>query len=243
MKNKKVFFVPRSQIVSDINRYPQPSKKYIPEWYKKMSGSYKEKNGFLVPGPKSCMPFLDSFTSGYIMELATDVAIQYHGKDPETKRDVVSYTWAGGGTNLAERPLTTRQEETQSPFALPKFEGYYDTEFQWYTMWDTKTPPGYSTVYHHPNNRFDLPFHTFTGIIDTDTWNGDGPIPFLLKEGFEGIIPAGTPIIQFTFIKRENWNSEALEFDQKTRRKEKHMVKRHFLNGYKQEHWNKKEFN
>jgi hypothetical protein len=242
MKNKKVFFVPRSQIVSDINRYPQPSKKYIPEWYKKMSGSYKEKNGFLVPGPKSCMPFLDSFTSGYTMELATDVVIQYHGKDPKTNRDDISYTWAGGGNNLTERPITTRQEETDSPFALPKFDGYYDTEFQWYTMWDTKTPPGYSTVYHHPNNRFDLPFHTFTGVIDTDTWNGDGPIPFLLKEGFEGVIPAGTPIIQFTFIKRENWKSEALEFDQKKRRREKHMVKRHIMNGYKKEHWKKKEF-
>lgn len=243
MKNKKVFFVPRSELVSDINMPPQPSKKYIPDWYKRMSGASKAKNGFLMPGPKNCMPFLDSFTNGYILELATDVAIQYHGKDPITGRDIITYTYAGGGRSLVEIPLITRQEETNVPPALPKFNGYYDTEFQWYTNWDAKTPSGYSTMYHHPSNRFDLPFHTFTGIIDTDTWNGDGPIPFVLKEGFQGVIPAGTPIIQFTFIKRDNWDSKALEFDQKIRRREKHMVKRHMLNGYKKEHWKKKEYN
>ena len=29
-----------------------------------------------------------------------------------------------------------------------------------------------------------------------------------MKEDFEGVIPAGTPIIQIIPFKRENWNSE-----------------------------------
>lgn len=243
MNNKTVSFIPRSQIISDVGMFPKPSKTYIPEWYKKMGGSSRNNNGFIQPGPTNCMPFLDSFVSGYTYELLTDVEIVYGGKDRITNRDIVMYQWSNPVTENIEPPLITRQEENGVKPSLPKFDGYYDTEFQWYTMWDAKTPQGYSTMYHHPSNRFDLPFHTFTGIIDTDGWNGDGPIPFLIKEGFEGIIPAGTPIIQFTFIKRESWVSEIEEFNIKKRRKEKNLVRRHLINGYKKEHWKKKEFN
>ena len=239
---KEIFFVPKSQEIFDIDRFPKPSKNYIPDWYKRMGGIHKDKNNFSVSGPTNCMPFLDSFTNGYTYELLVDIEITCHGKDSETGRDLIRYTWAGGNMEIGGRPIITRQEEGGVPPALPKFKGYYDTEFQWYTMWDIKTPKGYSTIYHHPNNRFDLPFHTFTGIIDTDTWNGDGPVPFLLKEGFEGIIPAGTPIIQFTPIKRETWVSKKEEFNMAERTKHKIMVKRHLLNGYRKEHWNKKEF-
>lgn len=242
MSKKKVVFIPRSQVISDIDRHPKPSKFYIPDWYKKMGGVFKDSSGFTHPGPQNCMPFLDSFTSGYTYELLTDVEIVRVGKSEEDGRDILRYGWSNVLPEHVDAPLITRQEENGVPPALPKFPGYYDTEFQWYTMWDIKTPPGYSTMYHHPSNRFDLPFHTFTGIIDTDSWHGEGPIPFVLKEGFEGIIPAGTPIIQFTIIKRENWESEAEEFNLKQRRKDKTVVRRHLLNGYKKEHWVRKEF-
>jgi hypothetical protein len=33
-----------------------------------------------------------------------------------------------------------------------------------------------------------------------------GNLPFFLKEGFEGIIPKGTPIAQIIPFKRESWN-------------------------------------
>ena len=34
-----------------------------------------------------------------------------------------------------------------------------------------------------------------------------GNLPFFLKSGFEGIIPAGTPIYQILPYKREDWQS------------------------------------
>lgn len=240
MTKKIVKFIPKDADVSFILDKPQPAKKYIPEWYKKMGSVWKDQNNNLRPGPTKCMPFLDSFTNGYIHELPCDVEIKYIGKNEETGRDIVNYRWAGLG-NGQFRPIITRQEENGSPESLPIFEGYYSTEFQWCTMWDPQTPPGYSTIYHHPNNRFDLPFTTFTGITDTDGWSGAGPVPFILKRGFTGIIPAGTPIIQFSFIKRDNWLSKKEEFNHKQLKKE-YSVKKYIMNGYKKEYWNKKNY-
>jgi hypothetical protein len=85
------------------------------------------------------------------------------------------------------------------------------------------------------------PFMTFSGITDTDGWSGAGPIPFLIKRGFEGIIPAGTPIIQFSFIKREDWKSKIKEFDTKSLKK-KYSVKKYIMHGYKKEYWKKKSY-
>ena len=34
---------------------------------------------------------------------------------------------------------------------------------------------------------------------------GWGNVPFFIKSGFEGVIPAGTPIAQLIPIKREKW--------------------------------------
>jgi hypothetical protein len=238
---KKISFIPRNFEVASGIPSPKPSKEYMPEWFKDMKPSFINKFGFLKAGPTRCMPLLDSFTSGYIHELIVDVEVINKGKDPETGKDLIEYKWAGmEGSKL--RPLITRQEENGAPYSIPKFDGYHDVEFQWYTMWDAKTPKGYSTFYHHPNNRFDLPFQTFSGIIDTDNWWGAGPIPFILKEGFEGIISAGTPIIQFTPIKRESWESKAEEFDLAKKIKEEIVVKKYFFGGYKKEHWIRKEF-
>jgi hypothetical protein len=60
----------------------------------------------------------------------------------------------------------------------------------------------------HPANRFDLPFTTLSGIVDSDTALHEGNLPFFIKEGFEGLIPKGTPIFQIIPFKRENWKSE-----------------------------------
>ena len=185
-----------------------------------------------------CNPFTDSFTTGYTQELYCDVEVTYRGKNPETNEDIIAYTWAG-----PHRPIDTRMERFGDPNLFPKFEGFYKAEFHWFTQWEPKTPPGYSTMYHHPSNRFDLPFHTFTGIIDTDKWPIGGPLPFILKEGFEGVIPAGTPIYQMTFIKRDSWESSEAEFKSKEVGRILHQAKKYFKGGYKREFWEKKHYN
>jgi antitoxin (DNA-binding transcriptional repressor) of toxin-antitoxin stability system len=94
---------------------------------------------------------------------------------------------------------------------MPQFknpEGYYKEHFAWFPEWSVETPPGYSALYTHPLNRFELPFLTVSGIIDNDKVILPGSMPFFVKEGFVGIIEAGTPIAQIIPFKREDWESE-----------------------------------
>ena len=84
---------------------------------------------------------------------------------------------------------------------------------------------------------------THNAIIDTDKWPITGPIPFVLKKGFSGMIPAGTPIYQIIFIKREEWTSEGLEYDEKYVKNTTYSVRKFLQDGYKKQIWSKKEYN
>jgi hypothetical protein len=237
MKSKDVIFVPGSKDSEILVESPNPGTKYVPSWFKDMP---KEKENIYKTATdktaKSCMPFLDSFTSGYIQELPCDLEIINNGVD-EDGNDLILYRWFG-----SVRPCSTRKEEFGAQNVFPNFDGYYNLELHWITNREPKTPKGYSTMYHHPSNRLDLPFHTLTGIIDTDAWSVAGPLPFLIKKGFTGIIPAGTPIYQITFIKRENWVSKKTEYNEDFHKKHIQNIKKIVSGGYKKFYWNRKSF-
>ena len=91
---------------------------------------------------------------------------------------------------------------------FPTPAGHYDDHFHWYPNWAPSLPKGYSALYVSPINRFDLPFTTVAGIIDNDKMDTPGLMPFFLKKGFTGIIPAGTPYVQIIPFKRDDWESE-----------------------------------
>jgi hypothetical protein len=64
----------------------------------------------------------------------------------------------------------------------------------------------------------------------------------LLKKGFEGNIPAGTPIIQITFIKRDDWKSSISQFNEEEYFNIAYKVKRKFFGGYKKTYWSRKNY-
>jgi hypothetical protein len=238
-KNKESIdfeFIPRNDVISNLVPAPKPSKQYIPDWIKNTQSTSIHDSGFEESiGPLRCMPFVDGLSSGYIQELCCTVEIKNLGK--ENGEDIISYRYGG-----SIKPMSTRKEDRGSPLFFPKMPGYYHAEFHWNTMWEPKTPKGYSTLYMHPSNRIDLPFTTLSGIIDTDKWQIHGPLPFLIKEGFEGLIPAGTPIYQIMFIKRADWNSSKSSFKEDEYEKMRYSVTRHGSGGYKKEFWNIKKF-
>lgn len=230
--SKSLKFIPFSEDVYDLTEPPSRASLFLPTWLKKIPDlPYPDQDS-----PKKCMPFIDTFCTGYIQELICDVSFKYLGKN-DKEEDVIAYTFSGG-----IRPLSTRKERMGSNNLLPKFEGFYNAEFNWNSIWEPITPLGYSTFYSHPLNRPDLPFYTFSGIIDTDVYPVHGPIPFLLKEGFEGILPAGTPIYQIFFLKREKWVAQKNKYIKNFTDKIKYKAKRYFTGGYKKLYWNKKEY-
>lgn len=219
-------------------RFPQPSKSYIPQWYKdiplwennkKDVKIFKDGSWESNATVKKCVPFIDTFLTGYIQELWCDVVF-YENDDGSI----------GYEHNAKVDPISKRETKL-----LPNNGMWHNEEFVWKTQWEPQTPEGYSSLYVHPLNRIDLPFYTLSGIIDTDNWPISGNYPFLLNKNFLGTIKRGTPIYQIIPIKRETWTSEEIEFDQNVENvinNKLKTLKSHIVDGYRNEFWEKKNY-
>ncbi len=232
----EVNFIPGSELVSLTTSAPQPAKKHIPQWFKDIPVHHYKKPEFNNMGQivnknvKSCMPFLDALSCGYILTTWCDLFIKRFD-------DKIEYFYA-------ENPELLKLRDVPS---LSLNESYDQLEFVWKLHWAFKLPKGYSMLVTHPFNRYDLPFTTLTGIMDTDSFdtvtNLGGNVPFYLHKNFEGLIPAGTPIMQLVPIKRESWESKVNDFDLHTNIKKTSEFGKNFMNFYKDFHWKKKEYN
>jgi hypothetical protein len=185
---------------------PKPAKSFIPDWYKDAEVSYEE-HGHKTFGLKTCMPYLDALTSGYILSTPVDLYIN------EEKNDLahlfnyddtsLNIRWGGPpqfGEFIGER-------SAKSGATMPRPAGHYPNHLVFRGYWAIKTPRGYSMLMTQPLNRHDLPFTIASGIVDSDKYFAPGNIPFFVKKGFSGVVPKGTPIAQLIPIKRETWTS------------------------------------
>jgi len=236
-KTVEIKFYPKNEIVRQVIPAPKPVR--VPNWFKDIP-NYNDnaqslilQNGETNYTVKSCVPFLDTFSTGYVFELWCDIQLVYFDGQP-------FFRWLTNGKTSDDLfPVIDRPNAN-----LPINDGYLPFTFSWVTHWGIQTPRGYSCLFTHPLNRTDLPFITTSGVMDTDGWGIWGNQPFALKRGWEGIIEAGTPIIQFIPFKREKWNSvlvddpkiwQEAEFEN-TRRTSK-------IRGYyKNKYWNRKEY-
>lgn len=207
--SKKIKFYPVTIQTGKLIEPPTPASKYnIPDWFRKLpkynfGASKFFYNGMTNLTVKSCLPVVDGFTSGYTINLHCDIQVtQENGKTIFRW----SYMQPGVPEPVRERVKTYIPTDT---CGWDGIDGYEDLNFNWFPSWSIKTPKGYSSIFTHPINRVDLPFYTLGGVIDTDGWGDPGNHPFLLKKGWEGIIPKGTPIVQVIPFKRENWSSDA----------------------------------
>lgn len=213
---------------------PTSGKNFIPDWYKSIPNNLERSKFRLAPDNtdlgtlKRCVPFLDALMGGYMATLWQDVQIkQVDGH--------AQINWP-----TAPAVMDMRQSHYTTGFEPPA--GYSSKSYAWISPFVIETPPGYSLLLTHPLNRFDLPFMTTSGIVDSDGILHQGNIPFFLKEGFEGTIPRGTPIFQIIPFKRDDWTSEQ---DGKLKEKgsKRHYDSMSVLNGwYKNKIWKKKSF-
>lgn len=229
---KKILFRPVSELAETSVDKPVPAKNYLPEWYKKIpkfiNGKFEPTVENLHPVTlKSCVPFMDALTNGYIQETWCDIHIKLN-------QDGISYV---GSSQIP--PMKHRND-----LHFPINDNYVPIEFTWLQQWIPQMPRGYSMLYTHPLNRYDLPFLCLDGIIDNDTFYGapnDANYPFYIKKGFEGIIPKGTPLYQMIPIKRESWKAEYAPYNKKINDTFKN-VGHFFYDGYKKLYWNQKVF-
>ena len=237
---KKIKFQPSSRETELSANSPKPSKAYIPDWYKSINPVNKNKPEFGSDGIqkntniKMCMPFLDSFTTGYIQETWTEIYINIEELDDKTYK--VEFGFSSGPEIMSYR---------EKPTTLKISDEYFPIEFIWIQHWVPIVPEGYSVLHTHPLNRFDLPFMSLSGVVDSDKWSHEyaGAYPFFLKKEYNGkIIPIGTPMFQMIPIKREPWESSLTVFNPEEVLQKTNFARRFIYDAYKNNFWTKKNY-
>ena len=212
----------RTWLNKDSVSVPSPTQSVIPDWYKNADRFARMPNGEYYKAPREVCPFpkegttddygkiptwkacpaiMDGFSTGYVFKTPCDITF--------FKNDQ-------GIIDVKVEDLKYKDFCTQRP-PMPQFHhpyGYYAHQFAWSADWGLELPEGYSALFMTPMNRFDLPFLNTTGIVDSDKVHLLGSFPFFIPEGWEGMIPAGTPYMQVLPFKREGWNHEIEILDQ-----------------------------
>ena len=203
--NKKITFVSH-QLYNNENPElePKPGKRQVPKWFSSANKYWKEEGkeevlrhqwGSEILGFKSCPALLDIFLSGYYLTTPCDIMFY---RDPENNL-LLAKTEPGYEKFIDSR---VPMEGFEVPY------GYEAQHFHWYPNWGVKLEKGYSAIFMSPMNRYDLPFITTAGIIDSDMLEIPGLTPFFLRKDFSGLLPAGTPYVQIFPFKREDWIME-----------------------------------
>lgn len=200
---KTITFSPSIQYLESVELPPIPATQDVVPWYKELPrfiGNVKNPS----KGSKDlklCSPFRDALINGYFIRLPVDVEVIIENEIP-------SINWnAQVPFEIASLRGDIQYENTQA-YGMPVPMGCSPYMFAWSPFWGVSLPDGYSALVTHPLNRYDLPFTMTNGIMDSDKIRVSGSFPFFLKEGFEGIIPRGTPIAQVFPFRREEWVSK-----------------------------------
>ena len=126
------------------------------------------------------------------------------------------FTWdndiaPGGELNFVRSPLGLH--DASQVTGTPLFEAdRFMVKF--HNLWTIEAPEGYALLFTHPANRFDLPFTTLTGLVDSDRYY-DNWIHFPAHwhdMNFSGVLPKGTPIAQCMPVKRDKWDMRTAAF-------------------------------
>jgi hypothetical protein len=183
--------------IQDAQRKPYRAAYGLPDWYKK-TPSYTNKfqkkhvdeNNDTKSTIKRCMPVFDAITAGYIIPTVVDVFVSRKDGEPY-------YSWPSFNA-LEFHPIEQAAlHPKNNGFPFPK----------WVNPWSINTPKGYSSLFVSPLHGDDTHFSILPGLVDTDVYHVPVNFPFVLNDpDFEGLIPAGTPMVQVIPIKRESWN-------------------------------------
>jgi hypothetical protein len=237
----KVQFEPFDKEAELLFEMPKPAAKSIPGWYKDMAvhmdgekttGLSKTTNVVSNLTLKGCSPFLDALTSGYMFELPFDIEFR------RNEEGMINIRWATNVNYIGSHG------PDQAP-GLPGPVGGSESLLKWRPGWRIITPKGYSALFTHPLNRHDLPFRTFSGVVDTDMYELGVEFPFQLLNTIEEdifILKKGTPICQVIPFKREDWKSEEVPFDEDANKKNGFKLKSEIIRSYKRQFWQKKNY-
>lgn len=214
---------------------PRPAAEYIPQWYKDakayLNPSGKQKltdDGSPYVSVKKCLPVFDMMTAGYIMETPYDIYITQTPDGPY-------FRWG----HMEAIHFQSMEQTQNHPY-------FRDITYAARIVhpWSIKTPKGWSIMVMEPQHHEPGPIVCSSGIIDTDKY----PMPFnlflkLRDPNFEGVIEAGTPLVQIIPFKREDWESQlGTEKDKNDIAVYNRKFTTRFFDRYKKMSWSRKSY-
>jgi len=227
---------------------PEPAQLNIPEWYKELNHNEE------LLTVKGCIPFLDTLTAGYILKIPQDTHIRFNVINEENgKPDLfVKYSFARRTDDLVRVKLNLNNSHPEShPIEQlgPKCPFHNKNKnlpfIKILNPFIIKTPPGYSCLFVSPLNNSDDRFNIISGIVDTDTFNGEINFPIIVNgdkyPSLDSVIERGTPYVQIIPFKRENWKMKVKEHNKNIFVTRLAQAKS-FLYNYKKHFWFKKKW-
>jgi hypothetical protein len=217
---------------------PYPANKEIPDWFKQMP---VDAPGVPSGTVKNCPPFIEAMTCGYIIPLAADLKLSV-----DRAGVFQSHVAADFGTSGYFDILTPHNamQTKGAPFGnVPVMKVF--------NPWLIRTPPGYSTLFMQPVNRFQMLFFPLAGLVETDLFYREVNFPCVLaiQRGSTLEIPKGTPLVQAIPIKRDEFQSEFVPLDKDkyatgraTTLPENHGLYPESEGFYKNNYWRKKTY-
>jgi hypothetical protein len=230
MFENKITFCACEYDMVDVWPRPQSASRVIPDEYKRLE-KFKDGNMHNVT-VKSCMPFLDALTLGYIIFFDQDYIV-----DP-VENDL-------SVTPAQSKSPKKNEFEYHSREQLPKDWEQKAGEHvgKFHNRWLIKTPPGYSCLFIKPMNRIEDRFEIISGVVDTDTYISLINFPFILnKRDEQFMIKKGDPMVQVIPFKREPWKSWSGFYKEDLHTKTDNQLLSKWYDKYKKMFWNKKSF-
>ena len=226
--SKKIKFIATQQEMVKVWPHPKPANHFMPPEYKNLK-RHLEKDLHKAT-VKTCIPFLDALTFGYIIPFDQDYVI-----------DAVENDFSLVPANREEQDIDYHNK-IQLPVEWHPTTGENAGKF--INKWLIKTPPGYSCLFTQPLNRFgEQRFKLIDGVVDTDTYINVINFPFIvLRKDKQFLIKKGDPMVQVIPFKREEWKMWSGFVFEKLHRATLNLLQSEWMDKYKKMFWNKKSF-
>ena len=226
MLENKIKFVATNENFKDVWPHPQPATRFIPDEFKKLK-RFREDN-LHEPTLKTCVPFLDSLTMGYIIPFDQDYVV-----DPVEN-------------DFSVTPANREQNDFgfHNKAQLPKeWKTAGENAGKFINKWLIITPPGYSCLFIKPMNRLETRFDIIAGVVDTDTYINVINFPFILnKRDKQFLIKKGEPMVQVIPFKRQSWKMWSGFYYEKRHSKVSSFLNSEWIDRYKKYFWSKKSY-
>jgi hypothetical protein len=199
------------------------------------------------------MPFLDTFTSGYILKMPVDLYIEHNITKPGSdEKDFTQFSNTFDTSFYYQSNFINinNKAEFHPPFQLDESPLIKKNNslaiHKIMNPWKIKTPKGYSCLFVPPLNNTDDRFSIIPGIVDTDVFEQEINFPIIINGDkyptLTTTIQKGLPYVQIIPFKRDSWKMNIVTHKIKDKIKNILSYNLNFFRNYQNNFWNKKSW-